>query len=160
MRIPPAMSFEVRLRRDRAAWFLKLEVLGVFAGALAVSMLVGLDAVLQMVFASLAGLGVYVALADRLGRAGRRLRRAMVRSVKHVGSDLFFFLPMTPSFSYTISGFEVEAVTEDMRLVRFFDWRPWKTGQKLLVLHDVRGRVLAVRDVRSPVPLEILRKLM
>lgn len=67
---------------------------------------------------------------------------------------------MTPSFAFTVSGYEVEAVSEDFTVVRFFDWRPWKTGQRLLVLSDIRGKVLAVRDFASPVGLDVVRRLL
>jgi len=160
MGIPHAMSFELRLRRDRSAFLLKLELFLVFAGGLAAVVLLEQSVWVRLVFTFLACLGVCLVLFDRLGRAGRRLRRAVVRSVKHRGGELFFFLPMVPSFSFNLSGFVVEAVTEDMKLVRFFDWRPWKIGQKLLVLHDIKGRVLAVRDIQRPVSLEVLRKLI
>jgi len=160
MGIPYATSFELRLRRDRSTFLLKLELLTIFTGGLVIVFLSEQGILVRMAFTFLACLGLCLVLLDRLGRAGRRLRRAVVRSVKHKGGELFFFLPMVPSFSFNISGFIVEAVTEDMRLVKFFDWRPWKIGQKLLVLHDIRGRVLAVRDLQRPVSLEVLRKLI
>ncbi|MEM4410714.1 MAG: hypothetical protein QXT61_03315, partial [Candidatus Caldarchaeum sp.] len=103
---------------------------------------------------------VLLVVKDRLEKTGRRLKRAVVRSVKHRCNDWFFFLPMTPSFSFTANGFEVEAVSEDMTLVKFFDYRPWKVGQKLLVLSDIRGKVLAVRDMKLPVRIDVLKKLV
>lgn len=155
-----AVSFEGRLRRDRMSLMLKLEILVIFSTALAVLYLTEQPQLAKLLFAALTTVSVFLVAKDRVEKAGRRLRRAVVRSVKQRGNDWFFFLPMTPSFAFTANGYEVEAVSEDMTVLRFFDWRPWRTGQKLLVLSDIRGKVLAVRDFSSPVKMEVLRKLL
>lgn len=155
-----AVSFEGRLRRDRMSLMLKLEILVIFSTALAVLYLTEQPQLAKLFFAALTAVSVFLVAKDRVEKAGRRLRRAVVRSVKQRGNDWFFFLPMTPSFAFTANGYEVEAVSEDMTVLRFFDWRPWRTGQKLLVLSDIRGKVLAVRDFSSPVKMEVLRKLL
>ncbi len=160
MGLPLAVSFEDRLVRDRMVFMLKLEILLIFFTALIIVSVTGQNIYLKMFFATLTGFSFALVIKDRLEKAGRKLRRAVVKSVKHRGNDLFFPLPMTPFFSFTANGFEVEAVSEDMVLVRFFDWKPWKIGQKLLILYDVRGKVLAVRDLRLPVKLEVLKKLV
>ncbi|MEM4281450.1 MAG: hypothetical protein QW470_03925 [Candidatus Caldarchaeum sp.] len=160
MGLPFAVSFEGRLQRDRMAFILKLEVLTIFSAALAVVFLTGQDSLLKLFFTIPTSLSVLLVVKDRLEKTGRRLKRAVVRSVKHRCNDWFFFLPMTPSFSFTANGFEVEAVSEDMTLVKFFDYRPWKVGQKLLVLSDIRGKVLAVRDMKLPVRIDVLKKLV
>ncbi|MCS6769846.1 MAG: hypothetical protein NZ570_05365 [Candidatus Caldarchaeum sp.] len=155
-----AVSFEGRLRRDRMSLMLKLEILVIFSTALAVLYLTEQPQLAKLFFAALTAVSVFLVAKDRVEKAGRRLRRAVVRSVKQRGNDWFFFLPMTPSFAFTANGYEVEAVSEDMTVLKFFDWRPWRTGQKLLVLSDIRGKVLAVRDFSSPVKMEVLRKLL
>ncbi|MCS7138102.1 MAG: hypothetical protein NZ941_07020 [Candidatus Caldarchaeum sp.] len=155
-----AVSFEGRLRRDRMSLMLKLEILVIFSTALAVLYLTEQPQLAKLFFAALTAVSVFLVAKDRVEKAGRRLRRAVVRSVKQRGNDWFFFLPMTPSFAFTANGYEVEAVSEDMTVLRFFDWRPWRTGQKLLILSDIKGKVLAVRDFSSPVKMEVLRKLL
>ncbi|MEM2095284.1 MAG: hypothetical protein QXX19_03295 [Candidatus Caldarchaeum sp.] len=155
-----ALSFEGRLRRDRMVFILKLEILVIFSTALAFLYLAAYDFPVMMFFTGLTAFAVFLVVKDRVEKAGRRLRRAVVRSVKHSGNDWFFFLPMTPSFTFTVSGYEVEAVSEDFTVVRFFDWRPWKTGQRLLVLSDIKGKVLAVRDFASPVRIDVVRRLL
>jgi len=160
LRVGFAVSFERRLLRDRLSFLLKLEVLTIFAGALILSILLNAHILLKAVFLGLASAMLMVVVWDRVEKAGRKLKRAVVRSVKRRGEDWFFFLPYTPSFAFTQTRFEIEAVSEDMTLVRFHDWRPWKVGEKILLLCDVRGKVLAVRDMRRPVRLEVLMKLV
>ncbi len=160
MGLPLAVSFEGRLARDRMVFMLKLEILLVFSTALTIVFVTGQSIYVKLFFATLVGLSLALVMKDRLEKTGRKLRRDVVRSVTQRGNDWFFFLPMTPSFSFTANGFEVEAVSEDMVLVRFFDWKPWKIGQKLLVLYDMGGKVLAVRDLRLPIQLEVLKKLV
>ncbi|MEM1945691.1 MAG: hypothetical protein QXU87_09750 [Candidatus Caldarchaeum sp.] len=159
MGLPFAVSFEGRLQRDRMALILKLEVLTIFSTALAVVFLTGQHFFVKLFFTIPTALSVFLVVKDRLEKTGRKLKRAVVKSVRHRGNDWFFFLPMTPSFSFTANGFEVEAVSEDMTLVKFLDCRPWKVGQKLLVLSDIKGKVLAVRDMKLPIRIDMLKKL-
>lgn len=154
-----AVSFENRARRDKLAFIIKLEFLVIFVSVLAVLFLVNQNPLLKIVFSLLASVSLLLVLKDRLQRAGRRLKRAVVRSVKCRGAEGLFFLPMGHPFTLTGMGYEIEAVSEDLRLVRFLDWRPWKVGQQLLVLLDIKGRILAVRDIRNPLRLELLKQL-
>ncbi|MCS6783606.1 MAG: hypothetical protein N3H84_00345 [Candidatus Caldarchaeum sp.] len=154
-----AVSFENRIRRDRTIFILKLEFLIIFTSAFVVLSITNQHILLKTVFAGLASATFFILLKDRLQRAGRRLRRAVVRSVRYAGPDWFFFLPVNQPFSLNPAGYEIEAVSEDFRLIRFLDWKPWKIGQQLLVLSDVSGKVLAVRDIRQPLKLELLKNL-
>ncbi|MEM4343171.1 MAG: hypothetical protein QXT91_02430, partial [Candidatus Caldarchaeum sp.] len=97
-----ALSFEGRLRRDRMVFILKLEILVIFSTALAFLYLAAYDFPVMMFFTGLTAFAVFLVVKDRVEKAGRRLRRAVVRSVKHSGNDWFFFLPMTPSFTFTV----------------------------------------------------------
>ncbi|MDJ0271155.1 MAG: hypothetical protein QXN23_06975 [Candidatus Caldarchaeum sp.] len=159
MRPTFAVSFESRLQRDKMAFLLKLELLVISAAALFALFLTNQSPWLRLLFTVLTCVALIVVLRDRLERAGRRLRRAVVRSVKSRGGEWFFFLPMSTPFSFNAEGYEVVAISEDLRVVRFIDWKPWKIGQQILILSDVKGRVLAVRDIRKPVRLELVKRL-
>lgn len=159
MAVPFAVSFETRIRRDRLSFIIKLEFLIIIMSVLVFLFITNQHLLLKAAFSLLASVSLLIVLKDRLEKAGRRLKRAVVLAVRSRGPEWFFMFPTSHPFSFNAVGYVVEAISEDMHLIRFADWKPWKVGQKLLVLSDMSGKVLAIRDIRHPVRLELLKRL-
>lgn len=159
MAVTFAVSFENLIRRDRLIFIIKLEFLVILCAVSVVLFATGQNFLLKAVFSLLTFVALLTVLRDRLRKAGRRLRRAVIRAVRVKGRETFPFIPAGHPFNLAAAGYEIEAVSEDFRLVKFLDWKPWKIGQQILVLFDVKGKVLAVRDIKHPLKVELLKKL-
>ncbi|MEM4416579.1 MAG: hypothetical protein QXD32_00805 [Nitrososphaerota archaeon] len=155
--VPP--SFEERVLRDHFSLVLLLEISTALAAAFVFSAVLRITFIAVAVLGSAASALLVLTLIRMWQVKSRKLALAEVKALRQVGWGGGLFLPWAPMFSLGWRGYEVEVETRDMGRLRFLDWKPHRVGDKLLLLLDRAGNVLAVNGIRQPIRLELLRKL-
>jgi hypothetical protein len=155
----PALSFEERIRRDTLSTILVVETSIILAASFLAAALLRQHPALIITLGAAASASLIITLAREVARSGRRLALAEVKSIKQLGYNNTLFLPWSPMFTLAWSWYEVEVYANNAGKVFFIDWRPHRVGDRILVLVDRSGKVVAVNSLRQPVSVERLRKL-
>ncbi|MEM1944392.1 MAG: hypothetical protein QW756_04025 [Nitrososphaerota archaeon] len=154
------LSFEERARRDALQLVFLTEITVILAAAFLAAALFRQHMAITLFLGLASSTSLAYLLLHESRRETRRLALAEVRSLRQLGYNGVFFLPWSPMFSLAWSGYEVEVITSELGKAVFIDWRPRKVGERLLILLDRSGSVLAVTGLRQPVRLDTLRKLV
>ncbi len=156
----PALSFEERIRRDTLSAILLVETSLILAASFLATVLLRQHQALIIALGVLASVSLIILLGREASRARRRLALAEVKSVKQLGFSDILFLPWAPQFRIGGSSYEVEIWAQTIGRAVFLDWRPYKVGEKILILLDRAGNLIAVNSLSRPVWVETLKKLV
>jgi len=158
-RLPPALSFEGRLKYYRLMRAFTFEINAILWGATAALLFLQQHSAIILATASMAVLATTYAVLYELRRRRRRLRMGTVSSVREIRREHGLYVPFVPFMALTFRQFEVEVTCDKDFVVRYVDCEPRRVGDRVLLLLDHVGNVLAVNPLNRLISLDMLKKL-
>ncbi len=152
------LSFEEIVKNDRLVRVFLIEVNVILWGVTLALLFLEHEPLLIAIVLATASAFTFLMFRIENRRRRRRLVMGIVVESREMKYRTDLRIPYAPTASLIYRIYDVNILCDDKTNVRYFDKRRREIGERVLVLLDHQGRLLAVSAKDKPVSLDILRK--